>query len=196
VLAVVSGFRSAVASGYWLLANRAWERRELIATKSYLELTVAADARPVYFWLNGARMLAYDLPEWRMTANAPLAWRQRIHDEQARVALEFLAKGLHWHGTDAALFIEMANIHLRCTGDVEQAAACYRRAAQVPGAPYYAARIHAELLQRLGRLEEARDWLREILPGLPANDEAARRTVVVERIQMLDRLLAGVAGSG
>lgn len=190
VLAVVSGLRSAVASGYWLLANRAWERREAAATKSYLELTVAADERPAYFWLNGARMLAYDLPEWRMPDAAPRALRERIYHEQATAALDFLAKGLRWHGADAALFIEMANIHLRCTGDLAQAAHWYHLAAKQPGAPYYAARIYADLLQKMGRPEEARDWLREILPGLPLTDAAARQEVVVERIQALDRLLA------
>ena len=189
ILPVVVGFRSAVASGYWLLANQAWERRELAATKAYLDLTVAADARPVYFWLNGARMLAYDQPLWRIPDAAPQAYREHIYDEQAEAALEFLAKGLRWHGDDAALFIEMANIHLQCTGDLTQAATWYRRAAREPGAPYYAARLYAELLQRMGRLEEARDWLREILPGLPVDDAAAGRTVVVERIRVLDRLL-------
>jgi hypothetical protein len=190
VVAVVSGMRSVVASGYWLLANRAWERREAAALTTFLELTVAADERPAYFWLNGARMLAYDLPEWQIPDNAPQAIRQHIRDEQARAALEFLAKGLRWHGADVALFIEMGNVHLRCTGDVAQAAHWYRLAAQQPGAPYYAARIYADLLQKMGRLEQARDWLQEILPGLPVDDAAARRAVVADRIQVLDRLLA------
>jgi tetratricopeptide (TPR) repeat protein len=190
ILPVVSGMRSAVASGYWLLVNQAWERREPAAMKTCLELTVAADERPVYYWLNGARMLAFDLPEWRMPATAPQALRQRIREEQAGVALQFLAKGLRWHGDDAALYVEMANIHLRCTGDLAAAAQCFRRAAQQPGAPYYAARIYADLLEKMGQLAEARDWLQEILPGLPANDAAARRTVVLDRIHALDQLLA------
>jgi hypothetical protein len=53
-------------------------------------------------------------------------------------------------------------------------------------APYYAARIHAELLQSLGRPGEALVWLRRVLPGLPAGEPAARRPVVEARIRALE----------
>lgn len=189
-LSVLGGLRCAVASGCWLQANRAWERRDATTTMTWLELTVAADERPVYYWLNGARMMAYDMPEWRLTNSVPWAFRRKIQAEYAQSALQFLAKGLRWHGKDAALFIEMANLHLRRTGDLAQAAQYYRQAAQQDDAPYYAARIHAELLQKMGRLEEARDWLRQILPRLPEGDAAARKEVVVARIQALEQQLA------
>jgi hypothetical protein len=55
----------------------------------------------------------------------------------------------------------------------------------LPDAPYYAARIYAELLVGLGREAEALAWLERQLVTLPANDPAARREVVVERIQWL-----------
>lgn len=188
VLAVLGGMRSVVAGGLWLKANLAWERRDAAATAALIELTVAADERPAYFWLNGARILACDLPEWRLDAASPAAVRRRVTAESARQALRFLEQGRRWHGADAALFIEMGNIHLRRLGDLEGAARCYRRAAEQPGAPYYAARIHGELLRELGRPAEALAWLRQILPALPAHDPAARREVVVARIAELERL--------
>ncbi|MSU46895.1 MAG: hypothetical protein EXS42_07205 [Lacunisphaera sp.] len=155
-----------------------------------LELTVAADERPLYFWLNGARILAYDLPEWSPAAG-PLPIRQRASEDQARRALDFLDKGIRWHGPAAELYVEMANIHLRRLDDPASAARCYRLAAEQPGAPYYAARIHAELLRELGRPQEALHWLRQVLPTLPAADPAARREVVLERIKALEQELAG-----
>lgn len=188
LLAVLGGMRAAVAGGFWLRANLAWERRDSAATVALLGLTVAADERPLYFWLNGARMLAYDLPEWQPAG--PAAVRQRVREEHARLALEFLEKGLRWHGADAGLYIEMANLHLRRTGDLESAARHYRRAAEQPHAPYYAARIHAELLRELGRPREALDWLRRTLPLLPPDDPAACREVVLARIQALEQELA------
>jgi len=187
VLAALGGLRSAVAGGFWLRANLAWEKRDAAATTALIGLTVAADERPVYFWLNGARMLAYDLPEWRLDATAPAAVRQREMIEGARQALHFLEQGRRWHAAEAAFFIEMGNIHLRRTGDVESAARCYRQAAEQPGAPYYAARIHGELLRELGRPAEALAWLRQVLAELPADDPAARREVVEERIRALER---------
>jgi hypothetical protein len=67
------------------------------------------------------------------------------------------------------------------------AAECYRRAAEQPAAPYYAARIHANLLQQLGRPAEAFAWLKKIRPTLPANDPAARRALVEAWIETLQR---------
>jgi hypothetical protein len=184
LLAALGGMRPALAGCFWLQADLAWEKRDPVATAALLQLTVAADERPLYFWLNGARMLAYDLPAWE-----PAAVRRQRTDAHSRLALEFLEQGLRWHGPDAALWVEMANIHLRRTGDIESAAHCYRLAAEAPHAPYYAARIHAELLRALGRPREARDWLQRQLPSLPADDPAACRDVVLARIRSLEREL-------
>jgi len=192
-LAVLGGMRSVAAGVFWLKADLAWERRDAVETTALLYLTVAADARPVYFWLNGARMLAYDLPEWRLDGTEPAAVRQKMVLECAKQALIFLEQGRCWHGTDAAIYIEMGNIHLRRTGDLGRAARCYRRAAEQPDAPYIAARIHGELLRELGRPAEALAWLRQVAAKLPADDPAARREVVLERIRALERQ-AGDAG--
>lgn len=174
------GLRPVLADGCWLRANLAWERRDSAAMLAWLEATVAMDERPAYFWLNGARMIAYDLPNW-----GPGTDSRRV-EACAQRALVFLAQGRRWRGDDPAILIEMANVHLRCRGDVVQAAVYYRRAAEQPGAPYYAARIHAELLQALGRPDEALAWLRQLLPTLPANEPAARRAVVEARVRALE----------
>ncbi len=184
-LAVLGGMRTVLAGGFWLRTNLAWERRDASATTALLHLTVAADERPLTFWLNGARMIAYDLPQWA-PADAPVAVQQRNAGEQARTALAFLERGLRSHGPAAELYIEMANIHLHRLHDLENAARCYRLAAEQSGAPYYAARIHAELLRELGRPAEALAWLQLILPGLPRDDPAARRDVVIQRIKELE----------
>jgi tetratricopeptide (TPR) repeat protein len=189
VLGVMGGMRAVVASGFWLRTSRVWEERDPAATTAYLKLTVAADSGPRYFWLNGARMMAYDLPEWRITADMPAAVRQKVTAEQAQAALDFLQDGLRAHPADPVLLIEMANIRLQALGDQEGAAQLFRQAAGQPDAPYYAARIYAELLTQLGRPGEALAWLKQILPGLPADDPAARCEVVVQRIKALEAQL-------
>ncbi len=189
-LAVLGGMRSLLASLCWLRTNLAWERRDAATTAGLIELTVALDERPLTFWLNGARMLAYDLPEWRQDPLAPVAWRMSVNEAYAQQALRLLEKGVRWHGPDAALYIEMANIHLRRRNDPAAAARCYRLAAGQPGAPPYAARIHGELLRALGRPEAALAWLRQVLPGLRADDPLARREVVLARIQALEQEVA------
>ena len=69
------------------------------------------------------------------------------------------------------------------------ASALFRQAAEQPGAPWQAARIHAELLREMGRPAEALAWLKSILPTLPADDPAARREVVQQRIRELESLV-------
>ena len=192
VLAVLGGFRGIAADVLWLEANQAWQRHDIPATYSLIRLTALTDPRPLYFWLNGARMVAYDMPVWRIDqagGDLPESAVQRIDAEQAALALEFLKLAARCRGDDPAVAIEVANIHLRRRRDVAQAAEWYRRAAEMPGAPYYAARIHGELLRSLGRKREALAWLQSLLPTLPADDPAAQREVVQERIAELTREL-------
>jgi hypothetical protein len=188
-LAMLGGMRSVLAGGFWLRTNLAWERRDETEVMAFLSLTVAADERPSYFWLNGARMIAYDLPGWR-SIGVPAAVEERNKRALGRSAVAFLERGQATHGRAAEFLIEMANIHLRALGDREEAARLFRQAAEQPDAPYYAARIHAELLRELGRPAEALAWLRHILPGLPADDPAAQRAVVVARIKGLEQVVA------
>ena len=188
---VLGGMRAVVASAFWLRGNLAWEQRDPAETTACLRLAVAADEGPLYFWLNGARMIAYDLSAWQMEAGMPAAVRQKVAAEQAEAALGFLASGLRAHPGEPELLVEMANIRLRVLGDREGAAQLFRQAAERPAAPYHAARIYAELLTQLGRPAEALAWLKQILPGLPADDPAARREVVVQRIKALEAQLGG-----
>lgn len=185
VPAMLGGLRSVLAGGFWLQANLAWERRDSPRLRMMIESTVAADERPAYFWLNGARMFAYDVPTW-LPADAPEVVRRNVTRAETDRALQFLEKGLRWHGPDAALYVELANLHLRQRGDLETAARYYRLAAEQPGAPYYAARIHGELLRQLGRPEEALAWLKGVMPGLPPDDPMAQRAIVEARIRSLE----------
>ncbi len=184
-LAALGGWRAVAAGGAWLRANLAWEQRDAVATRALLEIAVATDSRTLYFWLNAARMMAYDFPMWR-AADAPRAVREKAVLEEAERALAFLERGLSRHPAKAEIYLEMANIRLRALGDREGAAELFRLAAEQPGAPFHAARIHAELLRELGRPVEALAFLREILPGLPADEPAACREVVEQRIKELE----------
>jgi hypothetical protein len=99
---------------------------------------------------------------------------RRIRREQALQALSLLEEGAAWHAGNPYWWIERANIALNTADNPEEAAACYRRAAALPGAPYLAARIHAELLLRLGRRGEAYVWLCRLHPSLPPNIPSAQ----------------------
>jgi tetratricopeptide (TPR) repeat protein len=180
-LALLGGFRALVADATWIKMYTAWEQRDLPATHTLLQLVTTLDPRPVYFWLNGARIMAYDFTAWRVRAAGGR--------EQGALALAHLDRAMQVHPASADLWIERANIQLNRLQDVAGAAESYRRAWEQPNAPYYAARLHAELLRRLGRKEEALAWLVQLHPRLPAGDEAAARDVVLARIRELEQQL-------
>lgn len=188
VQGLLGGFRAVVADIIWLEAHSHAADRDLPGTESLLELVTLIDPRPLYFWLNGARILAYDMPTWRV-AGAGVAETGRFSCEQAQRALRRLEKARTFHPDSAALWIEQANIEFNRLGDVAEAAASYRRAAEQPDAPYYAARLHAEMLRRIGRKAEALIWLVRLHPQLPPTEESAGADLVLTRIRGLEREL-------
>jgi len=175
-----------LASAWWLRTNLAWERRDAHETSVLLRLTVAADGRPLCFWLNGARMMAYDFPSWENGEALPAVIRAGRANEHASEALRFLEEGARQHPDAAELYLEMANIRRRVLHDAAGAVALLERARDCPGAPYYIGRLHAELLRELGRPREALNSLCHQLPSLPADEPAARRDVVLARIKALE----------
>ncbi len=192
-LALLGGFRTLVADATWLRMFVAWERRDLAATQTFVQLATAIDPRPVYFWINGARIIAHDLSTWRYEAaggeTAGVALERRLNREQAEVALRHLDAAMAFHPANPDLWVERAAIQVMRLGDLAGAAESYRRAWELPRAPFYAARLHAEMLRRTGRGEEAWRFLVRLAPSLPADDPGAGREVVLARIRELEREL-------
>lgn len=193
-LGLLGGFRALAADLLWVRMNTAWERQDLPQTQSLILLATAIDPRPLYFWINGARMMAYDMPVWR-NGSADLDGamtedeKEAIDRQQAEIALEFLNSHPRPDTGNAWIEIEKGNILLWRLNDLEAAAEHYRRASAMEGAPYFAARIYAEFLKKLGRFQEAYDWLVELFPTLPSDQRDAMADVVLKRIRQLEKTL-------
>lgn len=192
-LALLGGFRTLVADATWIRMYAAWEERDLAATQTFVELVTAIDPRPAYFWINGARILAHDLSAWRYEAAggdaAGPAVERRIDREQGMSALRHLEAAMAFHPANPDLWIERAAIQVTRLRDLPGAAESYRRAWELPRAPFYAARLHAEMLRRAGQAEDAWRFLVRVHPTLPAGDPGAGRDVVLARIRDLEREL-------
>jgi tetratricopeptide (TPR) repeat protein len=176
---LLGGFRAIVADFFWIKTNSVWEDNDLPATQTFIKLVTAIDPRPLYFWQNGARMIAYDMPNWRIVKEGgydavPQARQRHIDEEQSEVALKYLREAFGHHPNSALLHIEIANVYLNRLKDNVSAAEAYRKAAALPSAPYYAARIYAELLRRQGRHQEAYAWLKQLYPTLPQVADPAK----------------------
>ena len=202
---LLGGFRAIAADFFWIQTNSVWEDRDLPATQTYIKLVTAIDPRPLYFWLNGSRMIAYDMPNWRIVDlggynTVPQAVQRLIDEEQATVALRYLNEAFNHHPDSTLLHIEIANVYLNRLKDKAKAAEAYRRAALRPNAPFYAGRIYGELLRKLGRTTEAYEWLKQTYVKLPKTVDRARgiseftvdsamAPVVLERIRELEEEL-------
>lgn len=200
---LLGGFRAIVADLFWISANAAWDTEDLPATQTLIKLVTAIDPRPLFFWINGANMIAYDMPHWRIRAAGgydavSAAEQSRFDREQAAVALKLLQEALAQHPEEASLYICQANIQLNRLKDTAAGAESYRMAAAQPKAPYFAGRIYGELLKRMGRKQEAYVWLKEFYPTLPKPGstqatpwqiETAMADVVLTRIRELEQEL-------
>lgn len=186
--AALGGAGDWVADWGWLNVSRAWERRDEATLRAWLVTVRAAAPEREHFRFNAARMLAFDLPAWRAEAEpaAPEGVRARWRQAGAEEALAWLE--LETHG-DAGSWIEAGNIALYALRDRERAIACYGRAAAAPAAPWHAGRIQARLLVEAGRVREAVGFLRGWVPRLPAEDPAAQRALMLERLAELERTL-------
>jgi tetratricopeptide (TPR) repeat protein len=190
VVGVLGGFRAVMADFLWIRTNTIWERRDRVKLDAMIRLVTTLDSRPDFFWINGARMIAYDVPSWRIREEGGYAMvsesRQSvINQEQAEQAFVLLARARQFHPNAAKLYVEVAQIYLNRLKDSAEAAKWYLLASQQADAPYSAARIYGELLQRQGKPLEAYEFLQQLHRDLP-DVPYAQRPVILDRIRELE----------
>ena len=193
VIGVLGGFRAILADFLWIRTNTIWERKDRTKLDSMVRLVTTLDPRPDFFWINGSRMIAYDVPNWRIReeggySDVPEGRQQAIDLEQSAQAFDLIDQALEFHPDNAKLYLEKAQIYLNRLKDDAKAAKWFLRASQQDDAPYFAARIHAELLRKQGLDIEAYDFLKNLHIQLP-NTPSAQKGIILERISDLEKTL-------
>jgi hypothetical protein len=184
---ILGGFRGLAADFVWLRVQLAWERGDEADVRRWSELATTIDPTAPGFWLNGARMLAYDFADARareagLSAGEAESGRRHIDAEQAGKALRYLQTGARHLPEEPLLWIEMGNIHLNRRHAPDAATACYERAVALPGAPAYAERILAGLQWQSNRRDEAVATLRRHLAHLRKAGPGAVDPLLVEAV--------------
>ena len=193
VIGVLGGFRAILADFLWIRTNTIWERKDRAKLDSMVRLVTTLDPRPDFFWINGSRMIAYDVPNWRIReeggySDVPEERQQAIDLEQSSQAFDLIDQALDFHPGNAKLYLEKAQIYLNRLKDDANAAEWFLRASQQDDAPYFAGRIHAELLRKQGLDAEAYDFLKNLHTELP-NTPFAQKGIILERILDLEKTL-------
>ena len=194
VVGMLGGFRTIMADFLWIRLNSNWEQRDLVKVSALCQLVTTLDPRPDFFWINSARITAYDMPNWRIRKEGgnhvvPESRQAELDRQQAEQAFAIIQRGLRFHPENPQLHLEMGQIYLNRLKDYEQAAKWFLSASELPGAPYYAARIYSELLRRQGKNHEAYAYLKDLFLSLP-EDPYAQHGVIYERIQELEEELS------
>ena len=193
IVGVLGGFRAVMADFLWIRTNTIWERRDRVKLDAMVRLVTTLDPRPEFFWINGARMIAYDVPNWRIKeeggyTDVPESRQQALDREQAGQAFAMLARAREFHPNKAKLYLEVGQIYLNRLKDVPNAAKWFLLASQQPDAPYFAARIYGELLRREGKNAEAYYFLKQLHLDLP-DDPYAQKPIIYDRILELEEEL-------
>lgn len=194
VIGVLGGFRAVLADFLWIRLNTIWERKDRVKMGAMVQLVTTLDPRPDFFWINGARMTAYDVPNWRIREEGgydavPEARQREIDEEQSAQAFELLHTARKFHPDSPKFALEIAQIYLNRLKDDANAAEWFLKASKMDGAPHFASRIYAELLRRQGKDEEAYDYLKSLHDQLPDNDPYAQKNVILQRIRELEQTL-------
>ena len=92
------------------------------------------------------------------------------------------------HPNSPRLKLEVGQIYLNRMRDFELAAPWFLAASKEKDAPYFAARVYADLLLRLDRPTEAYAFLKTLYTKLP-DDPMAQADIVLERIRELEAQL-------
>ena len=193
IVGVLGGFRAVMADFLWIRTNTIWERRDRVKLDAMVRLVTTLDPRPEFFWINGARMIAYDVPNWRIQeeggyTDVAESRQQALDHEQAEQAFAMLATAREFHPNKAKLYLETGQIYLNRLKDTANAAKWFLLASQQPDAPYFAARIYGELLRRQGKDAEAYDYLKQLHNDLP-DDPYAQEPIILDRIRELEEEL-------
>ena len=193
VIGVLGGFRAIIADFLWIRTNTAWENRDRVKLDAMIRLVTTIDPRADFFWINGARMIAYDVPNWRIKEEggyfkAPESRQQQINREQAEQAFALLKIARKFHPEKAKYYLEYGQIYMNRLKDNLKAAEWFLLASQKQDAPYYAARIYAELLRREGKNKEAYEFLKKLYRELP-DEPLAQKPVILDRIREVELTL-------
>ena len=190
VIGMLGGFRAIIADFLWIRTNTIWENRDRVKLDTMIRLVTTIDPRVDFFWINGVRMIAYDVPNWRIKDEGghfklPQSRQQQIDREQAEQAFALLDIALEFHPEKAKYYMEVGQIYMNRLKDNQKAADWFLIASQKPDAPYYVARIYAELLRREGKNTEAYEFLKQLYRELP-DKPLAQKPIVLDRIRELE----------
>lgn len=188
--AALGGYRNVAANFVWISMYGDWQYRRKEEVLEKMRLAVSLNPDSLYFWIDGSRIIANDMPVWQVGDD----FMETLFDGGANVAvrkeygeraLAYLEEAPSRIGSQVPLLIEKGAICWRRLDDLERALVFFKEAVESPEVPYYVCRVYAELLYKNGQVEQALEYLKKHYATLPDGDSAALKPFVARRIEQL-----------
>ncbi|MDQ8205413.1 hypothetical protein [Pelagicoccus sp. SDUM812003] len=193
-IAALGGYSVIAANMVWVSMYSDWQYRRTEDVLRKLELAVALNPHSEFFWIDGARILANDMPVWEVGddfAESLFETEQgiAIRRRYARKALAFLEKAPRHIAQTPQYWVEKGTIYWRKLDDLDAAIMSFAEAVDTEGVPYFVCRVYAELLVKDGQIAEAYRYLSDHYDSLPDDELSAMKPVVRQRLLQLREML-------
>jgi len=177
LLGVLGGLRTVVADLTWIRSYVLWERKDRAGCEALMRAACALDPYSRYFWEHTAYVVGYDLAHWEIRRRGgydkvPAEIQDRLFKTYARRGIDIIEEGIARSKVTTPLVLSAAQLAEIKLKDHKLSARYYKQAAEAPDAPWYAARICAQVMWEDGRRQEAYFWFRQfwISRMLPRDD--------------------------
>ncbi len=197
-LAALGGYRNIAANFVWISMYGDWRYRLKPEVLKKMKLAVSLNPDSAYFWIDGSRIIANDMPVWQVgddfmeslfETKEGIAVRKE-YGEQALAFLEMAPQGV---SQQIPVLVEKAVICWQRLEDLDRALVYFKQAVEREAVPNYVCRVYAEILVKNGQVKEAYEYLKIHYAGLSDEDRTAMKPFVARRIEELKEKLA--AGS-
>lgn len=193
-LAVLGGYRNVAANLVWISMYGEWQYRREAVVLEKMELAVSLNSDSTYFWIDGSRIIANDMPVWQVgddqmesLFNDPEGIE--VRKQYGEQALAFLNSAPEPVGSRIPILLEKGTICWQRLSDLDRALGYFHAAVLNPEAPYFVSRVYAELLVKNGEKRRALEYLQSHYETLPDEEREAMKPFVARRIQELSREL-------
>ncbi len=190
-LAALGGYRNVAANFVWISMYGDWRYQLKSDVLEKMNLAVSLNPDSLYFWIDGSRIIANDMPVWHVGVDHMGSLFETedgiaIRKDYGEKALAYLNQAPPRIARQIPFLVEKAAICWQRLEDLDRALVYFEEAVSQESVPNYVCRVYAEILIKNGQFEAAYEYLKTHYASLPDNDPSAMKPFVAERIRELE----------
>lgn len=190
-LAALGGYRNVAANFIWISMYGDWRYQLKSDVLEKMNLAVSLNPDSLYFWIDGSRIIANDMPVWHVGIDDMDSLFETedgiaIRKEYGEKALLYLNQAPPRVAKQIPILVEKAALCWQRLEDLDRALVYFEEAVSQESAPNYVCRVYAEILIKNGQFKEAYEYLKNHYAALHDDDPSAMKPFVAERLRELE----------